>query len=196
MSRGRDKFKKFSSIIMFLVRLTGFLPLCMLKQFLSFFQQTKGTRGLVIRYILLKCICLECGDNVSVHPNVYLFYPERLSLGNNVSIHPMCYIDAVGNISIGNDVSIAHGATILSSSHNYQRLDVPIKDQGLTTKKTIIEDNVWIGAKATVLYGITVETGSIIGANSVVTKNINSNTIVAGVPAAIVNTRVMEKSKE
>ncbi|PAV31666.1 hypothetical protein CIL05_00080 [Virgibacillus profundi] len=172
-----------------MVKVFNLLPTKVLKKLLLFFQQTKGNKGLVIRYILLKCISPKFGENVSIHPNVYIINPENLSIGNNVSVHPFCYIDAVGEIIIGENVSIAHGTTILSSSHNFQDLEVPIKEQGLTFKQTIIEDNVWIGAKVTILFGTRLGSGIIIGANSVVTKDVNSNNIVAGSPAKIIGIR-------
>jgi acetyltransferase-like isoleucine patch superfamily enzyme len=156
---------------------------------LDHFGSTKGNIGLVIRYILLKTVAKSCGDNVSIYPNVYLFSIQNLSIGTNVSIHPMCYLDAVGGIEIGNDVSIGHGATIMSSTHHYEERAIPIKDQPLELKLTCISDNVWIGAKATVLYGRNVGSGSIIAANCVVTQDIPRNVIVGGVPSRILKHR-------
>lgn len=51
---------------------------------------------MAIRYALLKTLCEGLGDNVSIHPEVYIFNENHLKIGSNVSIHPMCYIDAVG----------------------------------------------------------------------------------------------------
>ena len=189
MKRGRDKFNRYAPFINMLVRIFSMLPIGFLKKLYYVFQNTKGIKGLLIRYVLIKCISPSCGINVSIHPNVYLFYPEKITLGNHVSIHPMCYIDASGGLSIGDNVSIAHGVTILSSSHNYNRVDVPIKDQGMYFAKTIISSNVWIGAKATILCGLKISSGSIIGANSVVTKDVSENSIVAGVPAKVIKYR-------
>ena len=150
---------------------------------------TKGIIGIVLRYALLKSIAVNCGDNVAIYPGVYLLKPDKLIIGNNVSIHPMCYIDSTGGIVIGNDVSIAHGTTIMSSTHNYADVNVAIKDQGIKLLKTEIKDNVWIGAKSTILAGVVVESGSIIAANAVVTKNVPQNTVVGGVPARTIKLR-------
>lgn len=188
MPRGRDKFDKYKTLIYFLSNIISVFPKKFVQVLYGLFQNKKGILGIVIRYILIRPLLHSCGDNVSIHPNVFIFHPEKLDIGSNVSIHPMSYIDAVGEISIGDDVSIAHGTTILSSSHKYD-LDVPIKDQGLTFKKTFIHNNVWIGAKATILYGLTLNSGSIIGANSVVTKNIEKNAIVGGSPAKVIKFR-------
>jgi acetyltransferase-like isoleucine patch superfamily enzyme len=101
----------------------------------------------------------------------------------------MSYIDAFGGISIGNDVSIAHGVTILSSNHNYQSQLLPIKDQGMEMRYTKIEDDVWIGAKATVLGGVTICKGTIVAAGAVVTKTFKPNQIIAGIPANVIGER-------
>jgi acetyltransferase-like isoleucine patch superfamily enzyme len=150
---------------------------------------TKGLKGLVLRYALLKTLAVKCGSNVSVHPGVYLLRPEKLSIGDNVSIHPMCYLDAAGGIEIGNDVSIAHAVTIMSTSHNYNKTDIPIKDQDVTPDATYISDNVWIGAKATILSGRRLNPGCVIAANCVVTKDVETNTIVGGVPNKVLKQR-------
>lgn len=189
MVRGRDKFKKYKLFINIMVILCELLPLFIRQKLFEGCRMIKGYKGLLIRYILLNTITKECGDNVSVHPNVYLFQLKNLSIGNNVSIHPMCYIDASGGINIGNDVSIAHGSTIMSTTHRYDDFRIPIKDQSVDLLMTEVEDNVWIGAKTTILAGIKVGYGSVIGAGSVVTKDVPSNNIVGGVPAKKIKER-------
>ena len=187
--RGRDKFQKSKWLIDILVTIISLLPKSLRKYLFQLFNNVKGILGIGIRYVLIKTIALEVGDNVSIYPGVYLLEIENLVLGDNVSIHPMCYIDASGGIKIGSDVSIAHGSTVLSSTHNYEKQSIPIKDQGIKLKKTIIEDNVWIGSKATILFGITIGYGSIIGASTVVTKNVPTNSIMAGIPGKIIKNR-------
>ncbi|WP_366161300.1 acyltransferase [Bacillus infantis] len=149
------------------------------------YRMLKGKKGLLIRYVLIKTLAKECGDNVSIHPNVYLFNPQNLSLGDNVSIHPLCYIEALGGIDIGSDVSIAHGVTIMSTSHIFDKEDININNQGTISSKTVINDNVWIGAKSTILSGNTIESRTVIAASAVVTKDVSSNTVVGGVPANV-----------
>lgn len=187
--RGRDRFSKYKGVISFLVKLNKLLPYKMrLRKFIRCRNKT-GILGILKRYVLLKTLCKECGDNVVITEGVYILNPKNLSLGNNVSIHSMSYVEAKGEIYIGNDVSIAHGATLMSTTHNYSDKDIPIKDQGVEGKPIIIKNNVWIGAKSTILCGLTIEEGSIVGANSVVTKNVEANTIVAGAPAKVIKTR-------
>ncbi len=70
----------------------------------------------------------QCGDCVAIHKGVYLFGLEHAELGRNVSVHPMCYLDATGGLVIGNDVSIAHGASMLTTEHDYTQPGVMIRD--------------------------------------------------------------------
>ena len=184
--RGRDKFAKGKPLLILFSRFYMLFPIKIRKKLLEHYRRTKGLKGLAIRYALLKSICKKCGDNVSIHPDCYIFFPEKIEIGNNVSIHPMCYIDAAGGLSIGNDVSIAHAVTIMTSSHHFDRHDIPIKDQTYDVEKTIIEDNVWIGAKATILCGRKIGTGSVVGAGAVATKDVPLRSVVAGVPARVI----------
>lgn len=188
--RGRDAFQKFKPLILGLAAVLKVFPKSMRSKMLVLFRRTTGYKGLVIRYALIKTLAKSCGDNVSIHPDVYLFSVSNLTLGDNLSIHPMCYIDACGEIEIGSDVSIAHATTILSTSHTFENPDVPIKEQPVEKKKTLIESNVWIGAKATILCGNTVHSGSVIAAGAVVTHDVPGNSIVAGVPARVIKERV------
>ncbi|HLS01860.1 MAG TPA: acyltransferase, partial [Beutenbergiaceae bacterium] len=87
------------------------------------------------------------------------------------------------------DVSIAHHTSILSSTHTWQDPHVPIRDQPVVNQPTTIADNVWIGAGVRVLGGVTINTGAIVGAGSVVTKDVPANAIVGGIPARVLRTR-------
>lgn len=190
MIRGRDQFKKNKPLINLLLKMCGFFPFNLKVKLLTFYRMTTGKKGLLIRYVLFKKLAKNCGDNISIHSGVYLFNVQNMSVGNNVSIHPMSYMDATGNIFIGNDVSIAHGVTIMSTTHNYDDQNIAIKDHPISLMSVTIMDNVWIGAKATILAGIKIESGCIIGATAVVTKDVPANFIVGGVPAKKISERL------
>lgn len=142
-----------------------------------------------MRYVLLKTLARSVGDNVSIRDSVHLHNIGSLGLGTNVSIHPMCYIDATGGISIGDNVSIAHGTTIMSSSHLFDALDTPINDQGVNLAETVIESDCWIGAQSVIVAGVRVGHGSVVGANSVVTRDVPAWSVVAGSPARVIKYR-------
>lgn len=156
----------------------------------EFSRKIIGLKGQIIRGSLLKTLAKECGQNVIIFHDVYLSHIESLSLGSNISIHPMSFIDAAGRVKIGDNVSIAHGTSILSTSHKYCELGTPIREQGYIFSETVVKENVWIGAKVTILCGITVESGCVIAANSVVNKNTAIDSIVGGCPAKFIKSRV------
>lgn len=142
-----------------------------------------------IRRFLLRILLQEKLTGLVVADGVHIAEWRRLRLGNNVSIQNNCYLSCEGGLEIGENVSIGHGTSILTTEHSYQDHSIPIKNQPIVFKATKISNNVWIGAKATILAGITIGEGAIIGAGSVVTKNVEKNAIVAGVPAKLIKYR-------
>lgn len=189
MSRGRDKFNLFYPLIKLGAGIISLFPKKITIFLFNRFRFLQGYSGLLIRYILLKNIAESCGKNVAIHPGVYLFNIKNISFGNNISIHPMCYIDGAGGIKIGSDVSIAHSVTIMSSEHIFTEIDIPIKDQGIKYLETQIEDDVWIGSKATILGGVEIQQGSIVAAGAVVNKTVKKFNVVGGVPAKAIKYR-------
>lgn len=182
IKRGREIFQKYNGIISLLVKLYSLFPNKKRYRILERNRYTRGYIGQVKRYALVKSIAKSIGDNVSIKENVFLYNIDNLTLGSNVSIWPFAYIDAYGGLDIGNDVSIAHGASILTFEHQFQDHEIPIKDQKVKALSVYIGDDVWIGAKATILGGNRIETGSVIGAGTVVTRDVPCNSIVVGVP--------------
>lgn len=123
-------------------------------------------------------------DNVEVRNRTK--YPSKI--GDNVSINRNTVIR--GNFTIGNNVAIAPNCTIIGVNHSFDRLDVPIRLQGVNTRGgVVIEDDVWIGANCVILDGVTIGSGSVIGAGSVVTKNIPAFSIAVGNPCKVIKSR-------
>ena len=83
-----------------------------------------------------------------------------------------CYLGAYQPVTIGDDVQIGAYSYIISANHRFDRRDVTIREQGFTGAAVIIESDVWIGVHVTVLPGLTIGRGAIVGANSVLTKSI------------------------
>ena len=191
LSTGRDIFSKFKPIIRLGVKAVSIFPKSFRLFILQKLRRWRGKKGVLLRYLFLCSVVKQCGDNVAIMEDVYLYHPELLSFGENVSIHPMCYLNpGKAFITIGKNVSIAHGTTIIAESHTYSDSSVPIKYQDMISKEIIIGDNVWIGAKCTVLMGIRIGDGVVIGANSVVTHNISENVIAVGSPAVEIKNRI------
>ena len=114
---------------------------------------------------------------------------NSLKIGNNVGINHYCFIGVRGNIVIGDNVIFGPRVNMFSENHNFDKLDIPIKHQGVTKKDTIIGDDVWLGAGVSVMAGVKIGSGCVVAAGSVVTKDIPDYSIVAGVPAKIIKNR-------
>jgi acetyltransferase-like isoleucine patch superfamily enzyme len=147
----------------------------------------------VRRWILRKLLRQELKQLV-VQPNVFFSGYRKLKIGQDVSINHGCFISAHGGLEIGDYVAIGHGTSILTTEHSYDGLDTPIKYQPVTYQPVRIGSNVWIGARSTILAGVSIASGTIIGAGAVVTKSIEQpDTIVAGVPARFLKHRVVDR---
>ena len=107
-----------------------------------------------------------------------------ISIGRNCAISSFDHISTGdGDIIMGDNVRIGPNVVILGSRRNFQDKNTLIVDQGYTHRGVRIEDDVLIGAGAIILDGCTVDKGAVIGAGSVVTKDVPSYSIVTGVPA-------------
>jgi acetyltransferase-like isoleucine patch superfamily enzyme len=115
----------------------------------------------------------------------------HLEIGDDVFIGFGSRIVCNEHIFIGKHTMMAEYVTIRDMNHGYSEPDEVryMKHQPNITKPTIIEDGVWIGAKATILSGVRVGHGAIIGAGAVVTKDVPPNAIVGGVPAKVIKYR-------
>ena len=91
----------------------------------------------------------------------------------------------IGPVTIGNHVNLAQGITISALNHNFADPSLPIDAQGVSTSQIVIEDDVWIGANAVVLPGVRIGRHSVVAAGAVVTRDVPSGSLVAGVPATV-----------
>jgi len=120
-----------------------------------------------------------------------LLDPETgwIEIGAHSTVNEFCALRGDGGIKIGNGVRIALHTVIICSQHHFERLDVPIWKQGTYSKPIVIEDDVWIGAHCTILGGVTIGAHSVIGAHSLVTKDIPPYSVAYGVPAKVRRSR-------
>lgn len=102
-------------------------------------------------------------------------------IGENTMITSMGMI--LGPVEIGSNVVLGIGSQVLGLTHDYEDIEVPTKNQGVKGTKVIIEDDVWIGGNSVILQGTTIGKHSLVAAGSIVTKDIEPYTIVAGNPA-------------
>jgi acetyltransferase-like isoleucine patch superfamily enzyme len=154
----------------------------------GFFKYFPSPVGDVFRYLVLKPFFKKL-NFCMVKEGATFYMPYRISVGNNCSINEFVWMDGAGYIEIGNNVRIAHRTSIISGNHNFNDLNIIIKNQGATIGKIVIEDNVWIGANVIILAGVTISTGAVIAAGAVVTKDVPPNAVAGGVPAKIIRSR-------
>lgn len=148
-----------------------------------------------LRWMAIRPFMKKMGK-VRIYEGVTIWYPNKVVIGNEVTLNEWVYIDGYGGVIIGNGVRIAHRATIMSSDHVYHDRSRFIYKQGLISKMTILEDDVWVGASAIVLAGVHVGHGAIVAAGAVVTRNVEPFTIVAGVPAKKIGLRGISSQSE
>jgi len=92
----------------------------------------------------------------------------------------------IGPVSIGDDVRLAQNIVVSGLNHNYQDISIPISEQGVKTEQVYIGDETWVGANAVILPGVFIGKHCIVAAGSVVTRNVPSNSVVAGNPARVI----------
>lgn len=111
----------------------------------------------------------------------------RLKIGNNVDVGNNTFISANNNIQIGNHVIMSAYVFITDHDHGFIDIKKNLHEQPLTEKgSVVIEDNVFLGVKSTLLKNVTIGEYSVIAANSVVTKNVPPYSVVAGIPAKVI----------
>jgi len=150
-------------------------------------------------HVEINGLCLKgisIGNNVSIHRNTIIDCTgvlsnigEGLWIGNNVGIAQNCFIQVRGFVKIGSNSMFGPGSSLFSENHCHDFTDVPMIRQPTIRKGIVVEEDVWVGAKAMILDGVTIGKGSIIAAGCIVLHDIPPYSIVAGVPGKIIGCR-------
>ena len=145
----------------------------------------RGVRlGRGVHISVVRGATLTIGDGVAIERDCQLVSEGELSIGPNSFVGTGSIIVAAERVNIGRDALIAAYATIRDQDHRHEH-GAPYHSQGLVTAPISIGSNVWIGTKATVLKGVSVGDGAVIGAHALVSGPVAPRTIVAGVPARL-----------
>jgi len=174
-----------------------------------------GHLGIILRRFFYKKYLAECGQGLSTASGCQIRSGKNIVIGNNVNLglnaqiyasgketqsikigdhlstnsNIMINADLGGMIVIGNNVLLGPNVVIRASNHTFKNPDLPIKQQGHTAGKIIIEDDVWLGANVVVVPNVIVGKGSVIAAGAVVTKDVEPYSIMGGVPARVISKR-------
>lgn len=139
-----------------------------------------------IRYFFASRFVASCGKDVNFEQ--YASFNPELEIGDRSGVGQSANLS--GHIVIGNDVMMGPYCTMMTYSHNHDRIDVPMNQQGFEPERTkYIGDDVWIGRNVTILPGANVGSHCIIGAGAVVTRDVPDYAIVGGVPAKVIRYR-------
>lgn len=129
----------------------------------------------------------KSGRNINIEHGAFLASGKDIEIGDNSGIGLSCRV--TGPLSIGDDVMMAPGVMIFTQNHETSDLTRPMRLQTAEKLKVTIGNDVWIGANALILPGITVGSGVIIAAGAVVTKDVPDYAVVGGNPARIIKYR-------
>ncbi len=139
------------------------------------------------RSFLLRSFGAKVGHNVHIYNSAKIYMPWNLEIGNWSAIGEECLIYNLGKVIIGEKTTISHRAHICAGTHDYSDSELPLIKPPIN-----IGDMAWICADAFVGPDVTVGEGAVVGARAVVTKNVDSWSIVAGNPACFIKKRELE----
>ncbi len=139
-----------------------------------------------IKVFLLRLFGAQVGKNIVIKPYVNIKYPWKLRIDDNVWIGEHAWIDNLADITIKDNVCISQGAYLLCGNHNYKKSGFD-----LIIKNIVLEEGVWIGAKAIVCPGVICSSHSILTAGSTISKNMEAYWIYSGNPAVKIRERRM-----
>jgi acetyltransferase-like isoleucine patch superfamily enzyme len=142
------------------------------------------------RRVFFRAMFRKLGAAGLIDYKTYFRYPSKMSIGDHSYInHGCCFygssLEGV-EIVIGNDVALGPHVKIFTATHDYSTHD--LKDTAASVK---VEDNAWVGGGSIILPGVTIGRGAVIGAGSVVTKDVPAFSVAVGNPARVVRERVM-----
>lgn len=143
-----------------------------------------------LRYHVCKHIFKSCGKNVNIEGHAFFASGHGLEIGDNSGLGIHCVVP--GNIKIGKDVMMGPNVFIHGQNHCHDRIDIPMTKQGVygRDKRTIIEDDVWIGQNVTFTVGRHVAKGIVIGTCTLLCKDFPEYSIVGGNPSRLIKSRI------
>jgi acetyltransferase-like isoleucine patch superfamily enzyme len=134
-----------------------------------------------LRAAMLRRLGATIGPGVVIHPHTRVIEPHLLSIGPNTFINYDCLLDCTGGVTLGGDVSFGFGVILTTQAHDIGHGDHRCGTVQL--RPIVIGDGAWLGASTTVLPGVTIGEGVVVGAGSLVTHDLEANRLYVGVPA-------------
>lgn len=138
--------------------------------------------------MLLRCFGARVGKGLVIKPAVRIKNPWRLTIGDHCWIGESVWIDNLVNVEIGSHVCLSQSSMLLTGNHDYTQSNF-----GYRLGEIVLDDGVWIGARATVCPGIRCGSHSVLTVNSVASSNLESYVIYSGAPAKALRERTINK---
>lgn len=142
-----------------------------------------------MRTYVCRGLFAQCGQNVNVHQGAVFGTGRNLRVGNESNLGVNARINGRGGVSLGEHVLMGPDIIIYSGTHTFSDISVPIQKQEMRYAPVIVGNDVWLGARVIIMPGVTIGDGCIVGANSVVTKDLPPYSICAGTPARVIKYR-------
>lgn len=143
-----------------------------------------------IRALMSKLTGKTVDESFGMFPPFYTDCGKNITIGRNVFINSGCRFQDQGGITLGNGTLVGHNVVLATLNHDFS----PKKRSTTHPAPIRIGKNVWIGANATVLSGVTIGDNAVIAAGAVVTKDVPENTVVGGVPAKVIKSITQEET--
>ncbi|WP_208393731.1 acyltransferase [Rhizomicrobium electricum] len=116
---------------------------------------------------------------------------QGFRIGDDCGVSEYCYFGATGGVDIGNDVIMGQFVSFHSQNHQFEDASTKIRDQGVTSRGIRVGNNVWIGAKVTILDGTVIRDHSVIAAGAVVSGEFPDHSVIGGVPARVLRSMTL-----
>lgn len=141
-----------------------------------------------VRELLSELLGYRVPQSLRVFPPFYADFGKNITVGEDVFINACCHFQDHGGVTIGNGCQIGHNVVFATLNHGL----LPTERKSTYPAPIVIGKNVWIGSNATILQGVTIGDNAVIGAGSVVTKDVMANTVVGGVPAKFIKSIIIK----
>lgn len=135
-----------------------------------------------VRALLTELMGHEVPTSLRVFPPFYTDYGKNIHVGNDVFINACCHFQDHGGVTLGDGCQIGHAVVFATLNHGL----CPHERRSTYPAPIILGRNVWVGANATILQGVTIGDNAVVAAGAVVTRDVPANTLVGGVPARVI----------
>ena len=157
-------------------------------QFIPTWPKPLGRLGFALRRLLARRLFAECGDELNLHGRVSFGSGRNIHAANNVGIGQGTVFNGRGDVHLGAHLTMGPRCTFITGDHEVRSVR-PLREQQSSQQPIRVGEDVYLGAHVILLPGVTVRDGAVVGAGSVVSRDVDAYTIVAGNPIRVIGQR-------